>query len=195
MLCGKKDGFITFNYFGKNIAIMTRRACLFHWNGYTSKIKQMTSQCEKLSKGFFFVMRHHRQSEPDWSQEYECIECMITCYLENKKNKNNNTALILCELTYAHFPGKIHLLALFSFGFDFVTDTHDTSNVINISFGYKQCSQTVYYDYLIYETMTWSCNNENFWAKLSKTQFEQRMHHENYIDKWISCCLRRFFSI
>lgn len=41
--------------------------------------------------------------------------------------------------------------------------------------------------------MTWSCNNENFWAKLSKTQFEQRMHHENYIDKWISCCLRRFF--
>lgn len=113
-----------------------------------------------------------------------------------RKNKNNNnTALILCEFTYAHFPGKIYLLALFSFGFDFVTDTHNTSNVINISFGYKQCSQTVYYDYLIYETMTWSCNNENFWAKLSKTQFEQRMHHENYIDKWISCCLRRFFSI
>lgn len=21
------------------------------------------------------------------------------------------------------------------------------------------------------------------------------MHHENYIDKWISCCLRRFFNI
>lgn len=140
-------------------------------------------------------MRHHHQSGSNWSQEYECIECMITCYLENKKNKNNNnTALILCEFTYAHFPGKIYLLALFSFGFDFVTDTYNTSNVINISFGYKQCSQTVYYDYLIYETMTWSCNNENFWAKLSKTQFQQRMHHENYIDKWISCCLRRFFK-
>lgn len=56
-----------------------------------------------------------------------------------RKNKNNNnTALILCEFTYAHFPGKIYLLALFSFGFDFVTDTHNTSNVINISFGYKQ---------------------------------------------------------
>lgn len=52
----KKDGFITFNYFGKNIAIMTRRACLFHWNGYTSKIKQMTSQCKKISKGFFFFL-------------------------------------------------------------------------------------------------------------------------------------------
>lgn len=90
MLYGKKDGFITFNYFGKNIAIMTRRACLFHWNGYTSKIKQMTSQCKKLSKGFFFVMRHHRQSEPNWSQEYECIECMITCYLENKKKQKQH---------------------------------------------------------------------------------------------------------